>query len=141
MLRVDGPLVIAALLLMACAACGAGDAVSPDGVTARVPEGTWGGEGIALDVKDTTAAVEFDCAHGTLSGPLRLDSQHRFSVAGEFTRERGGPVRRDELPPAAATYTGRLDGDTLTLTVGVEGKEIGPYRLTKGRQPNIHKCR
>src|SRR5215203_6116873 len=39
----------------------------------RVAEGTWGGAHLRLSVGGEGAQLEFDCAHGEISGPLVLD--------------------------------------------------------------------
>ena len=56
-----------------------------------VPNGAWGDDHVVLTVTDNGGRVEFDCAHGTLDHPLRLDDRGRFSVPGTFVPERGGP--------------------------------------------------
>jgi hypothetical protein len=110
-----------------------------------VPAGTWGGEHIAMEVSEKGADVEFDCAHGQITQPMALDLRGDFDVAGTFTPEHGGPVRRDEnTPPASTRYTGHAAGDTMTLVVilGKEGKEkLGPFTLTRGARPNLRRCR
>jgi len=65
-----------------------------------VPPGSWGGDHIGLEVSDTGARVEYDCAHGTIDGVLTLDAQGRFDARGAYVRERGGPVREDDRRPA-----------------------------------------
>ena len=66
----------------------------------------------------------------------------RFSVAGTFTRERGGPSRPDGETALAARYAGTLRDTTLTMTVTLtETREaIGVYTLTRGRKPRIVRC-
>lgn len=120
----------------------------------RLPNGTWGGRHVRLDVGSRGARVEFDCAHGTLEGPVTLDRDNRFDVRGTFTRERGGPVR---VPPDAADgqtppdegeetfparYTGRLRGKSLSLTVTNldTGEKVGTFSLGHGEQPVLTKC-
>ena len=107
-----------------------------------VAAGTWGGEHIILEVTDKGADVEFDCAHGQITQPMALDSHGHFDVAGTFSPEHGGPVRRDEETTAApARYSGHVTGDTMELTI-VRGEEkIGAYTLTRGSHPMLTKCR
>jgi hypothetical protein len=53
-------------------------------------------------------------------------------------------VRQDENPQAAsARYFGRVEGDTMTLTVtaGKEKEKVGDYTLTRGSRSNLTKCR
>jgi len=133
--RVDG-LAICALLIVV-SACGT--TTGPDAVTVN---GTWGGEHALLEIKDTSASIEFDCAHGTLDHPLQVDERGRFSVAGTFVPERGGPVQPGEVPESRpARYQGRLDRQKLEFTVTVEGQTgQGPFTVTLGKGPKLTKC-
>jgi len=133
-------LALAFLLVgVAPSACDRATPAGADASTVRVPDGVWGATGVRLDVNGATVAVEFDCAHGTLPGPLMLDAQHRFSVTGAFVREQPGP-RRDVGPPAQeAQYMGLLERGTLTVTVRVGTEEIGPFTLAVA-EPLLMKC-
>src|SRR6202166_227392 len=106
-----------------------------------VATGVWGGQGIALKVSAKGADVEFDCAHGQIPQPIKLDKHGDFEVAGTFTAEHGGPVRRGEtLQPAPARYSGHVDGDTMSLTVSLDKRQVGSYTLTRGSQGHITRC-
>jgi hypothetical protein len=107
-----------------------------------VPNGAWGGDHAVLTVSDNGGRVEFDCAHGTLDYPLHLDDGGRFSVAGTFVPEHGGPVRPGEVPESqTARYQGRLDRQKLEFTVTVEGQTgQGPFEVTLGKGPKLTKC-
>lgn len=113
-----------------------------DGKPARVPAGAWGGQGIALEVTEKGATLEYDCAHGTVDEAMKLDSSGRFEVRGMHVRERPGPVREGESNGQPAVYSGKVDGDTMTLTVKLNGLDeaVGTYTLALGRHPRIHKC-
>jgi hypothetical protein len=52
----------------------------------NIPAGIWGGQHIKIEVDGPAATVEYDCAHGTISGPLKLDSQGKFSLTGTHVR-------------------------------------------------------
>jgi hypothetical protein len=109
----------------------------------QVAVGVWGGEHIRLQVTESGASIEYDCAHGTINQPLTLDGQGRFEVTGTHTREHGGPVRRDDVPDSyPARYTGRVEGQTMTLTVTLSdaGTDVGTYTLTQGSEGRIRKC-
>jgi len=111
--------------------------------TSRVPEGTWGGQHVRLEVTAEGAQVEFDCAHGRINGALSLDRDGNFDVAGVFVQEHGGPVRSDEAEDAQpARYSGTTKGDTLELKVNfANGKDaLGPYRLVRGQAGRVVKC-
>jgi hypothetical protein len=109
----------------------------------RIANGSWGGQGIRLEVSDNSAKVEFDCAHGTIEGPLSKDSQGEFSWKGTFSREHGGPVRMDEKESSEnAVYSGTIKGQTMTLDVRLEGqdKPLQTFVLTEGKIGRIRKC-
>jgi hypothetical protein len=107
----------------------------------RVPNGSWGDDHVVLTVTDNGGRVEFDCAHGTLDHPLRLDDRGRFSVAGTFVPD-GGPVRTGEDSRSRpARNQGRLDRQKLEFTVTVEGQTgQGPFTVTLGKSPKLTKC-
>jgi hypothetical protein len=129
------PFRFPALLTLGCLAC----ASDPTGPLAT---GTWGGTGIAFEVARDSTLVEFDCAHGVVRGPIRLESG-RFAHDGIFVLEHGGPIREGEPPDVrAAVYKGKADGRDLELTVTVNGlaQEVGPYLLRRGAAPVLRKC-
>lgn len=113
------------------------------GVDRSIPPGIWGGEHLRVEITSGGATLEFDCAHGAIDEPLRLDKRARFSAQGTYTPERGGPVRRGDSPSSAARYSGVVKGDTITLTVKLEAgnQRIGIYTLTRGTDPLLTKCR
>jgi hypothetical protein len=130
--RSFGPVLIAVLLACGCAG-------EPSGLIAS---GDWGGTGVALTVTATGATLEFDCAHGTIPGPLRLDDG-RFTVNGVFVLEHGGPVREGELPDERpARYEGSVSGALLRLTVRLEAGDatIGSYTLRQDQPALLRKC-
>jgi len=108
----------------------------------QVPNGAWGGDHVVLTVTDGGGTVELDCAHGTMDQPLRLDDRGRFSVAGTFVPEHGGPVQADESPQQRpARYQGRLDRQDIEFTITVEGQTgQGPFTVTLGKAPKVTKC-
>ncbi len=111
--------------------------------TGPLPEGAWGGAHAALTVTAKGGELEFDCAHGALDAPIAPDAAGRFEARGVYVPERAGPVRADDLVGKKARYVGRISGDTMTLSISVEGSdaEIGPYALERGKLPRIVKCR
>ena len=109
----------------------------------RVTNGPWGGQGIHLEVSDKSAKVEFDCAHGTIHGPLSLDSKGQFKLKGTFARERGGPVRSDQAESGEpASYSGTIKGETMTLEVRIEGQDevLSSFVLSQGKTGRLRKC-
>ena len=106
--------------------------------------GKWGGQHIQMSIANGAAQIEYDCATGTISGPLKLDSRGRFELRGIHHVEHGGPVRDDENQKGEpAKYSGWTDGKKMTLTVTlVNAKtEIGTFQLTRGSEGRVFKCR
>lgn len=107
-----------------------------------VVTGAWGGQHASLNVSDKGAKLEFDCAHGEITKPIKPDSHGRFNVPGTFTMEHGGPVMRDEKPDSSpARYSGQVKGDTMTLTVTRGREKLGTYALKRGEAPKLMKCK
>ena len=130
-----------ALLLVA--ALLAGPTPTPDASGPRVPEGVWGGTGVSLRIGGSGAEIEFDCARGTIPGPLRLDEQGRFEVAGTFERGRPGPIRMGDTPKTEpARYRGTLNGQRLAFEVipSSTGKPMGPFSAKLGGASRIRSC-
>ncbi len=110
----------------------------------RLATGVWGGQHIRMEVTDAGAQLEFDCAHSTIDQAIILDRQGRFEVKGKFTKERGGPVRRDQAPNSSPVrYAGQVEDQTLTLTITHDetGESFGDYTLTQGSEGRLMKCR
>jgi hypothetical protein len=103
--------------------------------------GLWGGLHVRLVLNESGGEIEFDCAHGAIREPLKPDREGRFSVAGTFYRE-GGPTRSDEagLP---ARYSGRIEGDRMTLTLTLKDSNEKPdeFMLTRGNEGRLRKCK
>jgi len=126
---------LAAIVVAACS--------NPTAAGDRVRAGQWGGQHVALDVAESGARIEYDCAHGTLDAPLDLDRDGRFEVDGTHVRERGGPQREGEQPAAyKARYSGRVEGRSMTLTVTLpeSGESVGTFTLTFGTAGRLTKC-
>jgi hypothetical protein len=106
--------------------------------------GDWGADHLRLTVGATASALEYDCAHGTIDGPLIVRTDGRFEGAGTHVREHGGPIRDGEAADAhPARYTGRVAGDGMTLTVTVldaSGIAPGQYTLRRGVTGHVFKC-
>ena len=109
----------------------------------RMIKGTWGGNHISMEVTEEGAQVEFDCAHGTVSEPLRVDNQGKFRASGTHFRESAGPQRADsEDKGVPVVYSGTTDGKTATFTItnSATDEVIGTFSLTLGKRSRIHKC-
>jgi hypothetical protein len=105
--------------------------------------GSWGGQHIGLELTAQGGRIEYDCAHGTIDGPVVPDREGRFEALGTHTAEHGGPVREgEEEPGEPARYVGKVAGETMTLTVILSGSgdEAGTFTLTRGASPRLVKC-
>ena len=106
--------------------------------------GNWGGQHIQMSVNKGSAHIAYDCANGTITGPLKIDSRGRFNLRGRHNVERGGPTRIDEESGGEpAKYTGWTDGEKMKLTVTLVNSktEIGRFELTRGNMGRVFKCR
>ena len=110
---------------------------------ARIPRGEWGGDHISMNVGEGSAKIEYDCAHGEIQGPLVLDAAGKFELRGTFTMERGGPVRQgDSAREQAASYSGEIKGNTMTLILKIsEPEDAETFVLEKGKTGKLVKCK
>jgi hypothetical protein len=105
--------------------------------------GTWGGPHISLEVANNGARINYDCAHGTIDQRLKTDRRGHFHASGLHYKEHGGPIRKDESQSGEpATYTGTINGQTMTLTVKLTKthETVGTYTLTQGKRGRVMKC-
>ena len=110
----------------------------------RLSTGEWGGSHINIQVGPHSATIEYDCANGTIAGPLSIDSKGRFTWRGTHNREHPGPIRVDEESNSRpAIYSGWIKGDTMTLTVKLaDTKEVfETFTLKRGRSGRVFKCK
>src|SRR5512140_1985972 len=97
----------AALWLIFALACGDVSTSPPSVIT-----GDWGGDHAGLVATADSGTMEYDCASGRITEPLRPASDGRFTANGTHTPGHGGPVGIGEvLPKRPARYTGRVIGD------------------------------
>ncbi len=116
---------------------------TPDSGGTRVAAGVWGGRGVAVRVGASGAEIEFDCARGTIAGPIRLDAEGRFDAAGTYERGHPGPTRMGETPkPEPARYRGAMHNGVLSFEAvpAGTGKPIGPFSAKLGGPSRIHSC-
>lgn len=127
------PFLLAAIAALDCTAVGLSSGADI--------AGRWGGAHVALTLDDSGGSIEYDCAHGGLSAPVRPDRSGRFESDGVHVREHGGPVREGEVPDSIpARYAGRISGDRMTLRVLVGRDTLGPFELRRGAEPRLFKC-
>jgi hypothetical protein len=131
-----------AFLLAISIGCAAATPAEQEALT-----GSWGGPHISLELTKDGGRVEYDCAHGTIAGPVVLDREGRFEAAGTHSAEHPGPVREEDerREGQPVRYRGKVSGETLTLTVTPAGsnetnEEIGTFTLTRGATPRLMKC-
>lgn len=126
--------LLAALLVAGCETITAPARVS----------GQWGGEHVGLMLNEGGGgALDYDCAAGSIDGPVMTDTAGRFIATGTHTPGHGGPDRIGQVPPRhPATYSGSVRGDLMTLVIDVPAiaARIGPYRLRRGAMPNLMRC-
>ena len=110
----------------------------------RLQPGSWGAPHIRIDVEQSSATIDYDCANGTIDGPLTYDRKGNFTWRGTHNREHGGPIRIDEESNSRpAIYTGSIKGDTMKLTVMLaDSKElVETFTLKRGGAGRVFKCK
>ena len=115
----------------------------PAAIPDRVSNGTWGGEHIGIVVTDTGATIEYDCAAGTISEPLRLTESGNFEWRGIHSPGHGGPARIDEPPNAhPARYTGHATANQLVITLAILDMSVPDqtFTLQRGGNARVFKC-
>ncbi len=117
-------------------------AVAPRITATPQLSGRWGGDHVGLTITSNAAAVEFDCAAGSIDGPFLIDSSGRFALLGSwwFTP----PVVSDGWQPEkrAALYSGAVKDGTMTLTVVLldDNQFLGTFTLAFDQTPLIVRC-
>jgi hypothetical protein len=117
-------------------------APTPTASNSRQLSGLWGGNHVTLEISDQGATLEFDCATGSISEPILLDSAGSFDVTGSYTRQGPGPVRQAKQRDDGAHYSGTVTDQTMTLTVRLEGSSAPAINLslTRDKQGKLWKC-
>ena len=122
------------------------DSASPPPTTGagsnRLAPGTWGGLHVNLEVSDGDTSLEFDCANGTISEPILLDSDGHFEVRGTYTREGFGPTREGAQNQSRAVYSGVVNGGMMTLSIRLNGSadSVLDLSLERGKLGKLRKC-
>ena len=118
--------------------------VAPKKIIKTVPAETWGGEHVRIEFNKGEARVAFDCAHGTITDPLKTDPEGHFALNGTYVREGPGPIRLN-VPRVSqpARYSGTIKGEEMSLSVTLNNnsQELGTFTLTRGSEGLIRKCR
>ena len=129
----DRRLLLGLALLAACA-----PVASAGGPLA----GEWGGGHVRLSLAPGGGTLEFDCAAGTIAGPLVPGEDGRFTAEGTHSPGSGGPeIAGRASPTYRVRYDGTVRGDTMRLRGRVEnGLLLGPFTLRRGAEAAIFRC-
>ena len=109
-----------------------------------LPAEIWGGEHVRIEFNDSEARVDFDCAHGTITDPLKIDSEGRFALNGTYVREGPGPIRLNAPRVSQpAHYSGTIKGEEMSLSVTLNNnsQDLGTFTLRRGSEGLLRKCR
>jgi|SRR6185503_19681603 len=122
---------LSALVVLTLVAC-----LGNTGPSGDLALGTWGGDNAAAMVDDTMH-VHIGCTYGNAVRPTLVVGQ--FEIAGVFNIT-AHPVDLGVLHPA--TFTGRVRGNELTLTVALTDTAVtlGPVVVRLGREPKMGPC-
>jgi hypothetical protein len=125
-------IVVAAFVLIA--ACQSGTSSPLTEVT-----GTWGGDDAGLIATDTTAHIHIGCTLGDTNSPIHPALDGSFTSDGTYNVD-AFPIDRGIVH--SARFTGRVDGNTMKLTVTLldNGVQVGPVTLTRGKEPKMGPC-
>jgi hypothetical protein len=106
-------------------------------------QGQWAGERMQVVIDAQGGRVEGDCASGTISGPVIVAADGRFTAQGHFETYRPGPQRADEgVAVAQASYAGELRDGNLKLTITPAGGGTAQvYTLQSGARVKLLRCR
>jgi hypothetical protein len=109
--------------------------------TAPVALGSWGGQEASLVLTGSGGTLSYPCGAGTIDSAWTLDSDGRLVASGEHFFG-GGPVPVGGRPPHPATYSGLVQGNSLTLTVTLSdlNETLGPFHLVRGGPVVVEQC-
>ena len=104
--------------------------------------GQWGGPHAGLLFEGGIGSAEYDCASGTIDDAIVPGADGSFTATGTHRVGQSGPVRAGQIfISRPATYSGTVAADQMTLSVRLEdGTSLGPFRLTRGAQPQLTRC-
>lgn len=105
--------------------------------------GRWGGEHVGVELDADGGRIEYDCAAGTIAGPIVPGRGGQFSASGSHIPGQGGPERIGHVPPSYdARYSGTVRDNEMSLQVEVpaRGLSLGPFRLRRRAEPMLMRC-
>lgn len=117
----------------------AGAAVAMTGNAGPGLTGQWGARGTNLSIGADGARLEQDCASGSFA-PVKIDANGRFSTRGRYEAHKPGPQPADAPDGGAAGFEGKLDGDTLRLTIRPADGAPQQLTLLRGKRAKLIRC-
>jgi hypothetical protein len=104
-----------------------------------VPNGTWGGDSVALVTSDDRAVFLAHCIEATFDGPIAPNATGAFAASGTYRVEGPGLDRGIRL---SVSFSGRVEGENITLEIRLSetGELLRSEVLTLGRQTRIRGC-
>lgn len=95
----------------------------------------WGGDDVRFTLTVTRALFETPCWTADLALPLVVDDDE-FTGVGNLVWQGGA----GDPQTVSGQFSGKLDGDRLTLTVSPSSLGLGPYELERDRSVEIVGC-
>jgi len=137
---IDLPL-IALLLVAAARAPTSPPAAGSTPAGGRPLAGAWAGNGFQLRTVPTGVVVQTGCLIGKIPHPVIPDKDGSFAATGYLNAPTTG-FRLSDIAPRdrKASYTGKLSGDRLTLTVHVDGTPDTTYAMKRGARIRFPRC-
>lgn len=110
--------------------------------------GQWGGDNIRLTIDALGGRIDYECGAGTIDTSIQLDPQNRFKANGkhdDFSASKAGgsgPTDADAVPSIrGARYSGKVDGNQMSLTVQVDGDNaVRSFTLIRGKSVKLIRC-
>ena len=103
--------------------------------------GEWGGPQVRLSLGEEGGRIEFACGSASIDAAVHPDAAGTFNAAGRHEDFTGGAVQADT--PARTTparFIGKVDGNTLQLSVQRRGAAPETYTLERGRRTKLIRC-
>ena len=100
--------------------------------------GVWGGPDASLSLSRTGGVLSYACGAGTMDANWTLSRDGQLAGTGQHFFG-GGPVPPGGRAPHPARYSGRIEDDTLFLTVTLTdlGQTLGRFTMLRGG-PQVH---
>lgn len=108
-----------------------------------LPTGIWGGSGVLIRVEKSKIGIEYACANGEITGPLKIDRNGNFTAEGVHIQPRPGPLRANEKGNRQpARFEGKISGKNMRLRVILikTNELIGDFELAQDVMPRIRRC-